>query len=237
VRTGVLSEEDRGSTRWPVQLAAAKQMNMEVGNGFTTVLSIIDDNAKAIFKVQFPCDLPGLEKEMPECRLIFSAGFPNTWNGLAWNNEQVGGCLWIDVTEGDTEVVLILDLAGNLAGHDFLKESFSHWSKGGRDKRLLLESGLPECGGGLGFGELPVLAGVTDVGGGVDAAQAVHDDFRNGTGWYFQVELVLEMVEGFIDEDLNLLAIAGSLGEGLAEPCEQLCLVKQFLGAIALDDK
>ena len=102
---------------------------MEVGNSFTTVLSIVDDDAKAIFKVEVSCNLPGLEKEMTECCLIFSGGFPNAWNGFAWNDEQVRWCLWVDVPEGDAEVVLVLDLAGNLAGHDFLKESFSHCSK------------------------------------------------------------------------------------------------------------
>jgi hypothetical protein len=106
---------------------------MEVGNSFTTVLSIIDDDAKAIFKVQVSCNLPGLEKEMTECCLIFSGGFPNTWNGLAWNDQQVGGGLWVYVPEGDADVVLVLDLSWNLTGHDFLKESFFHWSKGCRN--------------------------------------------------------------------------------------------------------
>ena len=102
---------------------------MKVGNGFTTILSIVDDDAKAIFKVQVSCNLPGLEKKMTECCLIFSGGFPNTWNGFAWNDEQVSRCLWVDVAEGDAKVVLVLDLAGNLTGHDFLKECFSHCSK------------------------------------------------------------------------------------------------------------
>ncbi len=45
------------------------------------------------------------------------------------------------------------------------------------------------------------------------------------------------MIDGFINHDFYLLAVAGALGEGLAESGEQLCLLKWFLGAIALDDK
>ena len=75
---------------------------MKVGNGFTTVLSIVDYDAKSIFKVQVLCYLPGCQEEMSKRCLIFLGGFSNARNGLAWNYEQVDWRLWVDVAEGDT---------------------------------------------------------------------------------------------------------------------------------------
>ena len=84
--------------------------------------------------------------------------------------------------------------------------------------------------------ELVVLAGVSDVGGGVDVAQPAHEGVGDGAGGDFQVEFALKVVEGLGDEQFDLFAVAGALGEGLAESFEELVFIEGFLGAVAFED-
>lgn len=68
-----------------MERTSGKKVNVEMGNGFSTVGPVIDDNAEAIgpeFFSEFAC---GLE-EMAEKLSVFGVGLAEAWDGLSWDD-------------------------------------------------------------------------------------------------------------------------------------------------------
>jgi hypothetical protein len=88
--------------------------------------AVVYDQAEAIRKLQFFRDRAGNEEQMAQDCLIGGAGFADPWDHFLWNDQQVNGCLRLDVMQDDTVFVLVFDLRGNFAVDDFLKDRFGH---------------------------------------------------------------------------------------------------------------
>ena len=113
-------------------MAAGKEVEMEMGNGFATVGPVVDDDAETVCGVAFlPRDFTNFEHEMSEKCLIFGFRKSNTGEGFLWDKEKVNGSLRGDVAEAETEVIFIDDVGRNFEGDDFFKESgfLAHWSR------------------------------------------------------------------------------------------------------------
>jgi hypothetical protein len=96
---------------------------MEVGDGFAGMAPVIDDEAESgLDDSEFFGDEAAGVEEVAEQRFIVSGGFGDTRNGFFGNDQNVDGCLWIDVLEGGAEIILEYDVGRNLTGDDFFKE-------------------------------------------------------------------------------------------------------------------
>ena len=97
-------------------------MNVQVGNGFTAILAVVDDQAIATVGNAFLAgDLGSNRQKVAQGGSVFDRGFPNTGNGLGGDHQDVGGCLRGDVAEGDAEVVTMDDIGRDLLVADLLK--------------------------------------------------------------------------------------------------------------------
>jgi hypothetical protein len=125
---------------------------VEVGNGFTAVGAVVDDETKAAGEVEFPGENAGGEKEVAEERLVGGDGFANARNGLLRDDQQVNGSLGLDVVQDEAEVVLVFDLGGNFAVDDALEEGLRHGGEftgenGGNGELSLRDSRRAESAG------------------------------------------------------------------------------------------
>lgn len=106
-------------------MAAAEDVEVEVGNGFAAVGPVVDDDAEAVTVEAFLLgDGAEAGHHVAEEFLVFGGGFGDAGDGLFWDKEEVGGGLGTDVAETEAEVVLVDDVGGDLAIGDFLEEGF-----------------------------------------------------------------------------------------------------------------
>ena len=96
---------------------------MEVGNGFATVLCVVDDDAESIFPIAFlPGDVPNPQKKVAEKFLIADVRFGNPGDGFLWDEKKVNRSLGRDIAEAKAEVVFVNDVRRDFPGDDFFKE-------------------------------------------------------------------------------------------------------------------
>ncbi len=97
---------------------------MEVGDGFSAVRAVIYNEAVAAFGDAFFFRyFMGLEQKVPEERGIGCASLGYARKGLFRNDQEVNGCLRVDVAQDDTQIILIEDIRRNGAIDNFFKES------------------------------------------------------------------------------------------------------------------
>ena len=75
-----------GLTWWPVELTASKQVDVEVGNGFAGVGTVVDHEAKTFFEVKFFRNDTGGEDQVAECGLIGGGRSFDAWDDFLWND-------------------------------------------------------------------------------------------------------------------------------------------------------
>lgn len=69
-------------------------MDVEMGNRFTTMRTMVDDGAKASFgNSQFACDFAYSEQQVTEYCLIRLRGLANPRNRLSGNHQNMGWSL------------------------------------------------------------------------------------------------------------------------------------------------
>lgn len=97
-----------GLTGRPFQLAACQQMHVQMGDSFPGVMPIVDDQAKATFiQMKSPGNPPDCQHHVSQKGGIFLPGLGKAGNGLARNKQQMFRCLWTNVPEANTQVILI----------------------------------------------------------------------------------------------------------------------------------
>ena len=95
---------------------------MQMGHAFAGIFSVIDDEAESVFvQSQFARDFTRLQEQMTQHLMIFRLGLGNSRDGFLGDNENVRGRLWVDVIEGQHQVVLIDDVRGNFSSDDFFE--------------------------------------------------------------------------------------------------------------------
>ena len=97
---------------------------MQVGDAFAAVATVVDHEPVAgLGDAEFFCERSGGEEEVAKGGLVGSRGFADARDELLRDDEYVHRCLRMDVVNGDTEIVLVRELGGNLAVDNFLEES------------------------------------------------------------------------------------------------------------------
>jgi len=99
-------------------------MNVQVGHRLAGVRAVVHHEPEAVRELELARDIAGDEQEMSEHGLVFSGCFRDSRNHFFRDNQQVNGCLRLDIMQRDAVLVLVFDSRGDFAVDDFLKESF-----------------------------------------------------------------------------------------------------------------
>ena len=124
------------STRGPIERTSGQKVDVQVGNGFTSVAAAVDDEAEAfafIADAEFLRDVAGGDQEMSQNGFILFPGPCHARDGFFRNDEDVDGCLGADVAEGNADLVLMDDIGGDFPPDDPFKEGhgFRGWAQAG----------------------------------------------------------------------------------------------------------
>jgi len=135
--------EDRRSTRRPSQGAATEQMNVQMGDGFAAIGSVVHNESKTRGIDAFFAGYAGSgHKKVAEKGFVVVSGGSDPREGMFGNNQNVDRGLGFDVANGDAQVVLMNDLCGDLSGDNFLEEGHGRGvCRGEREKPLRLVAG------------------------------------------------------------------------------------------------
>lgn len=121
-----------GSARRPGEGAPGEEVKVQVGDGFTGVGTLVDDEAKALGQVELFGQFPGDQQEVSEEGLVGRIGLADAGNGFAGDQEKMEGSLGADIVQSHAMFILVGKSAGNLSGHDFFKKSHGFRQRGGK---------------------------------------------------------------------------------------------------------
>jgi len=105
-------------------LPASEQMNVQVRYGFPAIGTIVNNDPEAIIQFLGSGQLPGHEQKMTDDFLVFPTSLGDPWDHLLGNDQGVNGCLWRNVTNGDTGFILVKDVGRNFPVDDFFKKGW-----------------------------------------------------------------------------------------------------------------
>jgi len=108
----------------PGQLSAAEQVEVNVRNCLHGIFATIEHRSITTVEPFLLSDLFCCEKQVANQDFIFRLEVVERWDGLSRNDQNVNGCLRIDVPEREAGVVFVNDIGRNLVIRDFFKESF-----------------------------------------------------------------------------------------------------------------
>jgi len=99
---------------------------VQMRHRFARVRTVVDHNTKTGSQVQLRREEGGHRKEVSDHCFVARCKRGDSWNQFFRYNQQVDGCLRVDVVEHNASIVLVFDLCGNLAVDDFLEDRFGH---------------------------------------------------------------------------------------------------------------
>jgi hypothetical protein len=100
-------------------------MEMQVRHGLAALVTVVDDNAEAVFSEAFLFrDDPDPGEEMAEEILVGGIGLPDPHDQLLGHEETVHRSLRRDVAKAEAEVVLVDDIARDFTIGDLLEDGF-----------------------------------------------------------------------------------------------------------------
>ncbi len=99
---------------------------MQVRHAFPSLGSVVDDNPVALVEMERSGQTAGGEQQVSEEHLAIRCHLGNPRERGLWNDEEVHGCLWGDVVDGDAVCVFVRNSCRNLAVDDLLKKGLCH---------------------------------------------------------------------------------------------------------------
>lgn len=110
----------------PGHLAFGEKVDVKVRNGFAGMRAVVDHQPEPVLEVELLCELACGHEEVPEHLGVCSRSLADARNHLLRNDQQMDGCLGLDVMQDDAALILVFDLRGDLPVDDFLKDRFGH---------------------------------------------------------------------------------------------------------------
>lgn len=104
---------------WPVEVSSGEDMDVEVEDALSAVFTGIDDSTVAVFEIELMSDLGDHAEEVCGELGVFVSEVVKGDERFFGNEQNVNGSLWIDVVEGEAEVIFVDDFGRNLAVDDF----------------------------------------------------------------------------------------------------------------------
>src|SRR5690606_429832 len=124
--TDSVSARSALSARWPVHLALAEYMHMDVVDRLAAQVVAVHYDAKAFLASSFFGQALRREQDMTGERLVvFFAQVVQGRDVLLRNHQKMHGRLWRDVVEGDDLIVLVYLLSGNVTRHDLAAQTIT----------------------------------------------------------------------------------------------------------------
>ena len=100
---------------------------MKVGDGFSTIGAIIDDEAIAcFFELALAGNALGGDEEMSEEGMILGGNGAVAGVMFFRDEKDVNGGLGGEITEGEDVIILVKDIGRNLAVDDAFEDGFGH---------------------------------------------------------------------------------------------------------------
>ena len=100
---------------------------MKVGDGFSTIGAIIDDEAIAgFFELALAGNALGGDEEMSEEGMILGRNGAVAGVMFFRDEKNVNGGLGGEITEGEDVIILVEDIGRNLAVDDAFEDGFGH---------------------------------------------------------------------------------------------------------------
>lgn len=96
-------------------------MDVEMGNGFSALFAVVDDEAETVADSELAGRLTSHEQKVPEEGLEIGGGFADAREGMLGDDEQMNGSLRIYIVKNDALIVLMFDIGGNLSVDDSRK--------------------------------------------------------------------------------------------------------------------
>ncbi len=110
------------------QFRSADQVEMQVHDALTAVLTAVVDNAVAVLKSAQLCDLGNLLEDACNAGAVLLGDGVGTADMSLWDDEHVHGCFGCDILEG-VDVIVLKDLVrGNLPCDYFTKQTIHFYS-------------------------------------------------------------------------------------------------------------
>jgi hypothetical protein len=107
-------------------------MDVEVGDRFPGVATVVDDHAKSrVGQAECLCDLTRCKQQFSQNGFIFQLRFPDAWDGLFGNYQHMYGRSRRNIMKSDPRFGFCDDFRGNFAGDDFLEEGAHGEEEGG----------------------------------------------------------------------------------------------------------
>ena len=102
---------------------------MKVGDGFSTIGAIIDDEAIAgFFELALAGNALGGDEEMSEEGMILGRNGAVAGVMFFRDEKNVNGGLGGEITEGEDVIILVEDIGRDLAVDDAFEDGFGHWA-------------------------------------------------------------------------------------------------------------
>ena len=102
---------------------------MKVGDGFSTIGAIIDDEAIAcFFELALAGNALGGDEEMSEEGMILGRNGAVAGVMFFRDEKDVNGGLGGEITEGEDVIILVEDIGRDLAVDDAFEDGFGHWA-------------------------------------------------------------------------------------------------------------
>jgi len=95
--------------------------------GLPAVRADVDDDAEAaVGQAKSPGDVGRRLEELAEQQRVIRGRVKEIGEGPLGDDQDVGGCLWRHVAEGQNVVILVDDIGGDLAPDDLAEEGICH---------------------------------------------------------------------------------------------------------------
>lgn len=105
---------------------------MQMRHGLAPLGPIVENHPISVAQAFLLSQAGGHQQEVAQSRLVVCISFAYTRDGFARDHQEVSGGLWIDVANGNANLVLVDDVGGDFAGDDlFENRSFSHGTSSG----------------------------------------------------------------------------------------------------------
>lgn len=109
-------------------MASTEEVDVKMGNRFTAVGTVVDDEAVACGSYVFAAgDLGGCKEKVAEEALIIGLRGSDAGDGFFGDDEDVDRGLRGDVAKGEALVVFEDDVGGDFAGDDFFEKGHASW--------------------------------------------------------------------------------------------------------------
>jgi len=104
---------------------ATNKMHVKMKNFLIAMAATINQQPVTVFGDPFLFgDVPGYDKEISKQSFISLFDIIYSWNDFVWNNQNVAGCLRIDVPKGGNTLILKYDICRNFLIYNLAKKRF-----------------------------------------------------------------------------------------------------------------